>query len=309
MRGQGHERDRRVSGKERRDGVSSLPSSPMASWSAGVLVDRLAARAPRRGSLTVFGAASLKGGARAGQDRVRGGIPRHDGHALDRFVRRARDPDRAGRAGRRVPLGRHHEPQEARRRRVRLGRGRGLRRQRAHDHRAHRQPGWRHVADRTSRRTASRSSRPATRCRSRSTPGSSSTTSPEESGYPADFAEAYAKNVVSNEDNVKAVVTKVELGEGDAGVVYVTDATASGKVETVEVPDAANVPASLRGRRRQGLEAPGRREDVPRLARWARPARRSSRSSGSCRPPNDCDRRGSAGRRCPPRDSGRQVSL
>src|SRR6185295_2339952 len=63
-------------------------------------------------------------------------------------------------------------------------------------------------------------------------------------GYPANFADAVTKNIVSKEDNVKGVVTKVELGEGDAGIVYVTDATASKKVKTVDVPPAANVPAT-----------------------------------------------------------------
>ena len=66
-------------------------------------------------------------------------------------------------------------------------------------------------------------------------------------GYPADFEAAYAANVVSKEDNVKAVVAKIELGEGDAGIVYVTDAKASTKVGTIEVPDDANVPASYAG--------------------------------------------------------------
>ncbi|HEY3162719.1 MAG TPA: molybdate ABC transporter substrate-binding protein [Candidatus Limnocylindrales bacterium] len=69
----------------------------------------------------------------------------------------------------------------------------------------------------------------------------------KESGYPADFAAAYAANVASKEDNVKAVVAKIELGEGDAGIVYVTDAKASTKVSTVDVPDSANVPASYAG--------------------------------------------------------------
>jgi molybdate transport system substrate-binding protein len=69
----------------------------------------------------------------------------------------------------------------------------------------------------------------------------------KEPGYPADFADAYARNVVSKEDNVKGIVTKIEVGEGDAGIVYVTDATASGKVGTVDVPDGANVPASYAG--------------------------------------------------------------
>jgi molybdate transport system substrate-binding protein len=69
----------------------------------------------------------------------------------------------------------------------------------------------------------------------------------QEPGYPSDFAAAYAANVVSREDNVKAVVAKVELGEGDAGIVYVTDAAASGEVETVAVPDRANVRAHFAG--------------------------------------------------------------
>ena len=66
-------------------------------------------------------------------------------------------------------------------------------------------------------------------------------------GYPADFATKYAANVATKEDNVKAVVSKIELGEGDAGIVYVTDAAASDKVDTVDVPDAANVPATYAG--------------------------------------------------------------
>lgn len=63
-------------------------------------------------------------------------------------------------------------------------------------------------------------------------------------GYPADFVAAVTANVVSREDNVKGIVTKIELGEGDAGIVYVTDAKASGKVEAVALPDAANVRAT-----------------------------------------------------------------
>jgi molybdate transport system substrate-binding protein len=50
---------------------------------------------------------------------------------------------------------------------------------------------------------------------------------------------------VSEEDNVKAVVTKVSLGEADAGIVYVTDVTAGGdKVEGVEIPEDLNVLAT-----------------------------------------------------------------
>jgi molybdate transport system substrate-binding protein len=52
--------------------------------------------------------------------------------------------------------------------------------------------------------------------------------------------------VVSNEDNVKAVVAKVQLGEADAGVVYVSDVTpdASRHVRRLAIPDIANVIAN-----------------------------------------------------------------
>jgi molybdate transport system substrate-binding protein len=50
---------------------------------------------------------------------------------------------------------------------------------------------------------------------------------------------------VSQEDNVKAVVTKVSLGEADAGIVYVTDVTAGGdRVEGVDIPQDQNVLAT-----------------------------------------------------------------
>jgi molybdate transport system substrate-binding protein len=69
----------------------------------------------------------------------------------------------------------------------------------------------------------------------------------KESGYSSDFVSAYTANIASKEDNVKAVVAKIELGEGDAGIVYVTDARASTKVKTIDVPDSANVPATYAG--------------------------------------------------------------
>jgi molybdate transport system substrate-binding protein len=69
----------------------------------------------------------------------------------------------------------------------------------------------------------------------------------KESGYPAGFAAAYSANVVSKEDNVAAVVSKIELGEGDAAIVYVTDATSSTKVTPIVVPTDANVPATYAG--------------------------------------------------------------
>ena len=62
-----------------------------------------------------------------------------------------------------------------------------------------------------------------------------------------DYGSGYAKdvlaNVVSEEQNVKAVVQKVQLGEADAGFVYLTDVTpaVAGKVKTIDIPDPYNV--------------------------------------------------------------------
>ncbi|MFF8278025.1 molybdate ABC transporter substrate-binding protein [Streptomyces lateritius] len=50
---------------------------------------------------------------------------------------------------------------------------------------------------------------------------------------------------VSQEPNVRAVLSKVELGEADAGLVYKTDAeSAKDKVDAVEIPDAQNAIAA-----------------------------------------------------------------
>jgi len=55
-------------------------------------------------------------------------------------------------------------------------------------------------------------------------------------------AEKLSVTPVTLETDVKAVLTKVELDEVDAGLVYVTDArTAGAKVTQIPIPDAANV--------------------------------------------------------------------
>jgi molybdate transport system substrate-binding protein len=64
----------------------------------------------------------------------------------------------------------------------------------------------------------------------------------KDAGLGADFKAQVLKNVVSYEDNVKAVLTKVVLGEADAGIVYVTDISASAnqQVAKIAIPDALN---------------------------------------------------------------------
>ena len=87
-------------------------------------------------------------------------------------------------------------------------------------------------------------------------------------GYPPNYVAAYNANVVSKEDNVKAVVAKLELGVGDAGIAYVTDAKASTKVATVDVPPSANVVATYAGVVSEGFAQHGGRQRLPDLVRW-----------------------------------------
>ena len=77
-------------------------------------------------------------------------------------------------------------------------------------------------------------------------------------GFPADFERKVLANVVSQEENVKAVVTKVQLGEADAGVAYVSDATGPGarRLRTIPVPEAQNVVAGYPIARLAAAKAP-----------------------------------------------------
>jgi molybdate transport system substrate-binding protein len=62
-------------------------------------------------------------------------------------------------------------------------------------------------------------------------------------GYPAGYDRRVLANVVSQEENVKSVVAKVQLGEADAGMVYRSDVTpaVARYVRVFEIPDESNV--------------------------------------------------------------------
>jgi molybdate transport system substrate-binding protein len=63
------------------------------------------------------------------------------------------------------------------------------------------------------------------------------------SSYRAGFNTSVLANVVSEETNVNDVVVKVALGQGDAGIVYVSDVPAAykDKVTVIKIPDSVNV--------------------------------------------------------------------
>jgi molybdate transport system substrate-binding protein len=62
----------------------------------------------------------------------------------------------------------------------------------------------------------------------------------------AGISKAALANVVSNEEDVKAVITKVMSGEADAGIGYVTDVTpdVADRVTLIPIPDDVNVIAT-----------------------------------------------------------------
>jgi len=56
-----------------------------------------------------------------------------------------------------------------------------------------------------------------------------------------DYKDKVLANVVSNEDNIRQAVTKVQLGEADASIVYVSDAVAAPELQKIEIPAEVNV--------------------------------------------------------------------
>lgn len=89
---------------------------------------------------------------------------------------------------------------------------------------------------------------------------------------------------VSQEPNVRAVLSKVTLGEADAGIVYLTDAaSAKDKVATVTVPDAQNAIASYPAATLKGSKNAGEATD---FVKWlaSDEARKLLRAAGFQQP-------------------------
>jgi molybdate transport system substrate-binding protein len=59
--------------------------------------------------------------------------------------------------------------------------------------------------------------------------------------FGTDFKDKVLANVVSNEDNVRQVISKVQLGEADAGITYISDIVALPDLKTIEIPAELNV--------------------------------------------------------------------
>jgi molybdate transport system substrate-binding protein len=59
--------------------------------------------------------------------------------------------------------------------------------------------------------------------------------------FGANYKNNVLANVVSNEDNIRQAVTKVQLGEADASIVYVSDAVAAPQLGRIDIPSDANV--------------------------------------------------------------------
>lgn len=57
------------------------------------------------------------------------------------------------------------------------------------------------------------------------------------------FKDKVLANVVSYENDVKQVVTKIQLGEADAGIVYSSDAVAAPELQKIDIPEENNIVA------------------------------------------------------------------
>lgn len=63
----------------------------------------------------------------------------------------------------------------------------------------------------------------------------------EDPSFGAVYNTKVLANVVSNENDVRQVLTKVQLGEADAGIVYISDTITAPELKKVEIPGNFNV--------------------------------------------------------------------
>jgi molybdate transport system substrate-binding protein len=59
--------------------------------------------------------------------------------------------------------------------------------------------------------------------------------------FGTDYKDRVLANVVSNEDNIRQAVTKVQLGEADASIVYMSDTVAVPELQKIVIPADVNV--------------------------------------------------------------------
>jgi molybdate transport system substrate-binding protein len=59
------------------------------------------------------------------------------------------------------------------------------------------------------------------------------------------FKSKVEANIVSKESGVKPIVSKIKLGEADAGIVYVTDAVSAPELKTLQIPAELNMITQL----------------------------------------------------------------
>lgn len=64
-----------------------------------------------------------------------------------------------------------------------------------------------------------------------------------DAAFGSGYKDQMLANVVSYENDVKQVVAKVQLGEADAGIVYLSDTVAAPDLQKIEIPSVHNVVA------------------------------------------------------------------
>ncbi len=70
------------------------------------------------------------------------------------------------------------------------------------------------------------------------------------------FRDGFEANIVSEEQNVRGVLSKLQLGEADAGVVYASDLIGDAGLQRIEIPAHLNITATYPIAMVQGVKQP-----------------------------------------------------